>query len=132
MEPRNRFFGRIDRGPTNLETRQHFWNTVIMMVDVLEQGATPKDGPSAGCTIVSALLSLAMDRPVRQNVAMVSVPGSSSLFLFVDPFVCFGADGRAVADGQSAARRRHQGEDHRGAPRRRRLRSAAGREPQRL
>ncbi|KFV62368.1 hypothetical protein N307_11954, partial [Dryobates pubescens] len=34
------------------------------------QGATPKDGPSAGCTIVTALLSLAMDRPVRQNLAM--------------------------------------------------------------
>uniref|UniRef100_A0A8D2L8Y7 Lon protease homolog, mitochondrial n=1 Tax=Varanus komodoensis TaxID=61221 RepID=A0A8D2L8Y7_VARKO len=34
------------------------------------EGATPKDGPSAGCTIVTALLSLAMGRPVRQNVAM--------------------------------------------------------------
>lgn len=34
------------------------------------QGATPKDGPSAGCTIVTALLSLAMDRPVRHNLAM--------------------------------------------------------------
>ncbi|XP_019849448.1 PREDICTED: lon protease homolog, mitochondrial-like [Amphimedon queenslandica] len=34
------------------------------------EGATPKDGPSAGVTIVSALLSLAMDRPIRQNVAM--------------------------------------------------------------
>ena len=34
------------------------------------QGATPKDGPSAGCTIVTALLSLATNRPVRQNVAM--------------------------------------------------------------
>lgn len=34
------------------------------------QGATPKDGPSAGCTIVTALLSLALDRPVRQNLAM--------------------------------------------------------------
>lgn len=34
------------------------------------QGATPKDGPSAGCTIVTALLSLAMNCPVRQNVAM--------------------------------------------------------------
>uniref|UniRef100_A0A2K6UG86 Lon protease homolog, mitochondrial n=1 Tax=Saimiri boliviensis boliviensis TaxID=39432 RepID=A0A2K6UG86_SAIBB len=34
------------------------------------QGATPKDGPSAGCTIVTALLSLAMGRPVRQNLAM--------------------------------------------------------------
>ncbi|KAM4549190.1 lon protease homolog, mitochondrial [Odontesthes bonariensis] len=34
------------------------------------EGATPKDGPSAGCTIVTALLSLATNRPVRQNVAM--------------------------------------------------------------
>ncbi|XP_030075462.1 lon protease homolog, mitochondrial [Microcaecilia unicolor] len=34
------------------------------------EGATPKDGPSAGCTIVTALLSLAMGQPARQNVAM--------------------------------------------------------------
>uniref|UniRef100_A0A3Q2TBQ9 Lon peptidase 1, mitochondrial n=1 Tax=Fundulus heteroclitus TaxID=8078 RepID=A0A3Q2TBQ9_FUNHE len=34
------------------------------------EGATPKDGPSAGCTIVTALLSLATNRPVRQNAAM--------------------------------------------------------------
>ncbi|KAG5850812.1 hypothetical protein ANANG_G00086400 [Anguilla anguilla] len=34
------------------------------------EGATPKDGPSAGCTIVTALLSLATDTPARQNVAM--------------------------------------------------------------
>lgn len=34
------------------------------------QGATPKDGPSAGCTIITALLSLATNIPVRQNVAM--------------------------------------------------------------
>ncbi|KAL4608015.1 lon protease, mitochondrial-like [Arapaima gigas] len=34
------------------------------------EGATPKDGPSAGCTIVTALLSLATSVPVRQNVAM--------------------------------------------------------------
>ncbi|VDK44271.1 unnamed protein product [Anisakis simplex] len=34
------------------------------------EGATPKDGPSAGCTITSALLSLATNRPARQNLAM--------------------------------------------------------------
>lgn len=34
------------------------------------QGATPKDGPSAGCTIVTALLSLALNIPIRNNVAM--------------------------------------------------------------
>ncbi|KAJ8277397.1 hypothetical protein GJAV_G00074710 [Gymnothorax javanicus] len=34
------------------------------------EGATPKDGPSAGCTIVTALLSLATNMPARQNVAM--------------------------------------------------------------
>uniref|UniRef100_A0A8C6PIJ9 Lon protease homolog, mitochondrial n=1 Tax=Nothobranchius furzeri TaxID=105023 RepID=A0A8C6PIJ9_NOTFU len=34
------------------------------------EGATPKDGPSAGCTIITALLSLATNQSVRQNVAM--------------------------------------------------------------
>eukprot|EP00178_Gracilaria_changii_P010131 TRINITY_DN2951_c0_g1_i1.p1 TRINITY_DN2951_c0_g1~~TRINITY_DN2951_c0_g1_i1.p1 ORF type:complete len:938 (+),score=167.39 TRINITY_DN2951_c0_g1_i1:279-3092(+) len=36
----------------------------------IPEGATPKDGPSAGCTMVSALLSLAINKPIRQNVAM--------------------------------------------------------------
>ena len=34
------------------------------------EGATPKDGPSAGVTIVTALLSLARDTPIRRNLAM--------------------------------------------------------------
>ena len=34
------------------------------------EGATPKDGPSAGCTMVTAFLSLALNKPVRQNFAM--------------------------------------------------------------
>ncbi|MGH3471336.1 MAG: endopeptidase La, partial [Nocardioidaceae bacterium] len=33
-------------------------------------GAVPKDGPSAGVTMVTALTSLAVDRPVRADVAM--------------------------------------------------------------
>ncbi|CAK4659437.1 unnamed protein product [Aphanomyces euteiches] len=34
------------------------------------EGATPKDGPSAGCTMVTALMSLALNKPVKANLAM--------------------------------------------------------------
>ena len=34
------------------------------------EGATPKDGPSAGCTMTTSLLSLATGWPVKQDLAM--------------------------------------------------------------
>ncbi|PHT36033.1 Lon protease -like protein, mitochondrial [Capsicum baccatum] len=33
-------------------------------------GATPKDGPSAGCTMITSLLSLALKKPVKPYLAM--------------------------------------------------------------
>ena len=53
---------------------QHFpANTFLNIAHVhlhVPEGATPKDGPSAGCTIISAFMSLAMNVPLRSDVAM--------------------------------------------------------------
>lgn len=43
---------------------------LFIYISILLKGATPKDGPSAGCTIITALLSLAMNKPIKQNLAM--------------------------------------------------------------
>jgi len=44
-------------------------------------GATPKDGPSAGVTLVTAMLGLALDRPVRPDLAMTGEVSLSGLVL---------------------------------------------------
>lgn len=56
------YLDRID--PTN-----KFLETASLHLHVPE-GATKKDGPSAGITIVTAFMSLALNKPIRQNIAM--------------------------------------------------------------
>lgn len=52
IEPENRFFDMTD---------------IHMHVP---EGATPKDGPSAGITMVTSMLSLALGKPIRNDLAM--------------------------------------------------------------
>jgi len=54
---------------TRLETRGNFFDRARIHVH-LPEGATPKDGPSAGVTLVTAFLSLAVNTPVVHNLAM--------------------------------------------------------------
>ncbi|KAF7006582.1 hypothetical protein CFC21_021617 [Triticum aestivum] len=53
-----------DREPDN----QFFANSKLHLH--VPAGATPKDGPSAGCTMITSMLSLAMGKPARKDLAM--------------------------------------------------------------
>lgn len=46
-----------------------FFETTALHMHIPE-GATPKDGPSAGCTMITSLFSLALQTPVLPNLAM--------------------------------------------------------------
>ncbi|MBT7370734.1 MAG: endopeptidase La, partial [Gammaproteobacteria bacterium] len=48
---------------------ENFFDNAMIHLHVPE-GATPKDGPSAGITMATALLSLALGKPIRRNIAM--------------------------------------------------------------
>ena len=59
------YYGNI--GDASLDTDFFDKNAVHIHVP---EGATPKDGPSAGVTMVTSLLSLATSQPVQQDLAM--------------------------------------------------------------
>ena len=54
---------------TDLGIRSDFWDTSDIHVHI-PAGAIPKDGPSAGVTMVTALASLMGQRPVKPRLAM--------------------------------------------------------------
>jgi Lon-like ATP-dependent protease len=52
-----------------IDENNHFFDNTDIHMHVPE-GATPKDGPSAGITMVTSMLSLALNQSIRNNVAM--------------------------------------------------------------
>ena len=54
---------------SELGVRSDYWDTSDIHIHV-PAGAIPKDGPSAGVTLVTALVSLMTQRPVRSDLSM--------------------------------------------------------------
>ncbi|KAL9682647.1 hypothetical protein QQ045_014449 [Rhodiola kirilowii] len=54
----------LEKDPSNT----YFANTKLHLH--VPAGATPKDGPSAGCTMITSMLSLAMNKSVKKDLAM--------------------------------------------------------------
>jgi Lon-like ATP-dependent protease len=52
-----------------IDGKNHFFDNTDIHMHVPE-GATPKDGPSAGIAMVTSMLSLALDKPIRNDLAM--------------------------------------------------------------
>lgn len=53
----------------DIESENNFFDITDIHMHVPE-GATPKDGPSAGIAMVTSMLSLALKRPIRNDLAM--------------------------------------------------------------
>lgn len=66
-----RSFALSEQKSPAVKLDKFFADTAIHMH--VPTGGMPKEGPSAGCAIVTSLLSLALDKPVRPDLAMTGM-----------------------------------------------------------
>lgn len=62
-------FSFVSANLTKYHINRKFFDNALVHIHVPE-GATPKDGPSAGITITSALISLAQGKMIKRSIAM--------------------------------------------------------------